>query len=437
MPSDAELYLRLLGERMLLEPRDHRRGPWDSEIVEAARALTAVGVIDAEPAQAIVDDYGLAIALRSGEPGMHMTRALGMRRARSQPAPRPLESLRVIACPRVIDFPWGEVGIRHVSLGPDGLSVAAVVSFPTTSHTRTARGPRFRRMAMMHAGPSGPPQVRLTDDRAASVTASFAGGGSESEWRGRFESDGPLAMDTQWIEIDGERIDLTDTPPATTVTVQQLPDEDAALRYLWQQVSTQDQFRGSRPELDTSIDALVATGRLDASEPALADVRAVAAALGHGPSPGGGNRRRLPDPWRSLLAGGRRSGPVGDVAVGAVTPEFDGIQVAISSLESNEDGFAVEFEMTPNVMPSPHEWTISRGRVTWWAADDRGNHYLGGPDGWGSSGDRCHGTIAFWPSLDPRAARLDIMPTAERSRAVISVSLPWADSIATPSGSGP
>ena len=88
MPSDAELYLRLLGERMLLEPRDHRRGPWDSEIVEAARALTAVGVIDAEPAQAIVDDYGLAIALRSGEPGMHMTRALGMRRARGQSAPR-------------------------------------------------------------------------------------------------------------------------------------------------------------------------------------------------------------------------------------------------------------------------------------------------------------------------------------------------------------
>lgn len=434
MPFDAELYLRLLGERMLLEPRDHRRGPWDSEIVDAARALAAVDVIDAEAAQAIVDDYGLAIALRSGEPGMHMTRALGLRRARGQPAPRPLESPRVVACAQVIDFPWGEVSIRHVRLAPDGVSVAAVVRFPTASHTRTARGARSRRMAMMRAGPSGPPQVRLTDDRATSVTADFAGGGSESEWRGRFESSQPLATGTQWIEIDGQRIDLADASPAATVTAQQLPDQDAALRYLWQEVSTQDQFRGTRPELDTSIDALVATGRVDASDPALADIRAVAAALGHRPSPGGGSRR-LPKPWRSLLA--VRRGPVGDVAIAAVTPEFSGIQVAISSLESDEDGFAVEFEMTPNVMPSPHEWTISRGRVAWWAADDRGNHYLGGPDGWGSSGDRCQGTIAFWPSLDPRAARLDVMPTAERSRAVISVSLPWAHSTATPSGSEP
>src|SRR5207237_6037412 len=67
---DAELYLRLSGERMLLERGDRGGAPWESPLMEAARALIAVGAIDAERARAVIDDYDLASALRSHH-GMH------------------------------------------------------------------------------------------------------------------------------------------------------------------------------------------------------------------------------------------------------------------------------------------------------------------------------------------------------------------------------
>jgi hypothetical protein len=65
--------------------------------------------------------------------------------------------------------------------------------------------------------------------------------------------------------------------------------------------------------------------------------------------------------------------------------------------------------------------------LTWWAADDLGNHYLGEQSSWGSGDDWCGGAIGFWPALDPRAHRIDLMPTATTARAVIRVPLPWAE----------
>ena len=64
---DPELHLRLIGERALLDPRQmHSPDPWNDPLLEVAAALVAVGDIDEQRAQNIVDDYHLALGLRGG-----------------------------------------------------------------------------------------------------------------------------------------------------------------------------------------------------------------------------------------------------------------------------------------------------------------------------------------------------------------------------------
>ena len=63
--------------------------------------------------------------------------------------------------------------------------------------------------------------------------------------------------------------------------------------------------------------------------------------------------------------------------------------------------------------------------LAWWAADDRGHHYLGQQAQWHFSPDRAGGQIEFWPALDPAARILDIRPATMAERAVIRVPLEW------------
>ena len=112
--------------------------------------------------------------------------------------------------------------------------------------------------------------------------------------------------------------------------------------------------------------------------------------------------------------------------VGAATPRFDGMTVALLAVRSTAEEFTADVELTPGL---PH-WHAGLSRVdepmlVWWAADDRGGHYLGQPGGWHSAPDRAGGQVEFWPVLDPAATRLDIMPTTLTQRAVIRVPLNW------------
>ncbi len=65
-PFNAELYLRLIGERGLLAGSARQRGH-DVELFEVARVLVAVGAIDLTDATEIVDGYDRAFGLRSGQ----------------------------------------------------------------------------------------------------------------------------------------------------------------------------------------------------------------------------------------------------------------------------------------------------------------------------------------------------------------------------------
>ena len=97
---DAELYLRLRGEEMLLSGGDRNRGPWGSPLNEPASALLAVGAITAARARAVTGDYMLAEGLRSEHGAMY--RGFG----RQTPLARPTgEAARATAggCLRAVD----------------------------------------------------------------------------------------------------------------------------------------------------------------------------------------------------------------------------------------------------------------------------------------------------------------------------------------------
>jgi hypothetical protein len=399
---------------------------WSSPLSTAARALVAVEAIDPEAVEAVLDDYGSALALRDGEFEHYPMRA---RRPGPPAAPAELPPRRVVPCDRAIDKGGETLHVRSVSLDDDSTTLAITYLMKPPPLRRrhggmamlVGRGPFF--------GPGGPlQQVTVADDRGTKVGTQFSGGGSDWEWRGHLHADAPLAKDTAWIEVDGERIELEDAPPAGEVVIEALEDQPRALRYLWGLVATYDDFHGPPTVLEPAIEALVAAGALDADDSSLRDVRAVASMIDpHRRAPGARRVRRLPEPWRSLLARrGRTDGPSGTAAIGLVTPRFDGIVVAAISLESHGEGFEVEVEVAPDtVMYHGFEEPGLGPTLAWWARDDRGNHYLGTAAGWSGGEGRGRGDISFNPALDPEATRLELMPTAGTSRAVISFPLPW------------
>jgi hypothetical protein len=416
---DAELYLRLIGEEMLLDRGDESHGPQRPTISEAAAALVAVGVIDAPRADSVLDDYSLAATLRN-DPQFH--RRMMMRRGSRQPGEngKGLKPRRVVPCPQTIGQPQATVQVRYVSLSEDETSVAV----------------------RWHPDPSRPwagvpPGATLTDDRGTTVTAPFSGGGSHQGMSGRLITPRPLAPDTKWIVLNGTRIDLTGEPSGFAATVERLPEQDPAHCYLWRRITEPDEF--AEHGIEPAVDALVAAGALSADDALLDDVRVVLEAMqqrGPGPAVGPPALDRLPDPWRSLLARqGRDDGPTGSIVLGAVTPPFDGFSVAVLDLESDATGFRVDVEVAPGAgHRMPFDWSVRPRELAWWAKDDRGNHYLGRRGNWSYTEDSGNGLIDFHPALDPRATQLVLMPAAVTTRAVISFALPFLRERAAASG---
>jgi hypothetical protein len=440
--SDAELYLRLTGERTLLAPAPGEGRSDDSRLETAAHALVAVGVLTAGVAQGIVNDYGLALAYRGGDhPHSHHLRARWAAR-RATPGPA-LGSLRAVPCHRLFEQSWGQLFLSYVVLSDEVtvLHVTMRPASPTTGRPGTGRSHRSRASG---GGPGGqglrgiaghlvgqglPEQLTVTDDRGTTSTASFSGGGSDTKWRGRFEVRPPLAPDTAWVEVLGSRVGLPRAPSAVTqVRVEPRADADPAHGYLWAKLASLAEHHPPNA-METSIEALVAAGALKAADPVVAEVRAVAGALFDWRGTASGTPAAAPEPWRSMLARrGRAGGPEGLAVAGATTPPLDGYTLVILALHSTDERFYADVETVPGL---PHwHWSsleVDRPLLAWWAADDRGHHYLGQQGEWHSSEDRSGGQIEFWPALDPAARVLDIMPTTMAARAVISVPLEWGE----------
>jgi len=411
---DGELYLRLCAERMLLAG-DQNSG-WHGPLTERARALVAVDAVPCAVAQRVVDDYAWVRAVRGiGRP--HRRRNA----ARSATPTTPIGPRRVVPCGREIGQSWGRLQLRYASFGEASTRLAVILWFDAPPSRAIRRRPR---------GPSGggPPTIAVTDDRGTTASADFSGGGSDIEWRGHYRTDQPLAPDTRWIELLGERIDLPDRAGGAPVEIEYLGRADPAERYLERYLEGLGDQHPHGGSVDDVIEALIACGALAPEATAVGDTLTVAEALWPtGGGPPTATTRTLPQPWRSLLAArGRGGGPAGMILVGATTPVFEGMSAAVMQLESTDESFQIEVEIagsTPVAAPFPDD--LDRVGITYTASDDRGSHYLGGLAGWSGSNERLEGQVEFWPALDPRAHRLDLALTAQHSRAVVRVPLVW------------
>lgn len=400
---------------MLREPPGGGPFPHDARLVAAAAALVAVDAVPADLARAIVSQHTQASARTAEGAGAG---APGIGRWRVAPSGHVIESA------------WGSLAIAYVVMS-DHATVLRVTMRPDQAAPASAGLP----------GAQGLPwRLALADDRGVVSTAEFNGRRrhGQQEWHGEFTARAPLAPDTAWIDVLGERVPLTGRPVAAAAWVERLDEEDPAARHLWERAATRNDFHDPLAAFEAAAQALVAAGALRDGDPVIGHARAAAAILNAGRSSSAldavwadaaaGREAAVPASWRSLVARwGWAGGPAGTVVVGKVTPLFDGITVAVTALDSRPDSFTAGVEIVPDARTGlPYDQFDGRPHLTWWAVDDHGHYSLAEQGSWDSSAARARGTLIFWPGLDPSAAWVDLMPTTALSRAVIRVPLPWA-----------
>ncbi len=415
----------MAGERALVDCLDSR-GPQllTQQLFEVAAALVAIDALREERALDIVYDYQLAESIRGrGMPfrmlGPPMFQA--PRRGSSS-----LAGPRVVACEAVLEYSWGRLHAHYVCFDDHSTSVAITAR-------ESAPGRLFASQPMRLGGSVTQPP--LTDDTGRTEIAQFRGGGGGGQgFRGRLVTAAPLSQTTRWIDIGPERIDLSGPSPRPPfISLQPLPDEDPAERYLWGRMSAgrHGPHGGPRPpDIETAIETLVAAGALDPDNPVIEQVREVFEAFSNRAT-----GRPLPPPWSALLAGlPRGNGPSGIVPLGTVLPPLDGLEVCLVAVLVENGAFEVHVassapgSMSPSGQsgsPASLSWILG-SPITWWASDDLENVYLGSAGGRGPGRPGHEETVTFWPALDPGATRLLLMPTGKKERAVVSVALPWS-----------
>lgn len=410
----AELYLRLLAERTLLDAEI--RHPFGGPVLSAADALRAVDAIPSELAEEIVNDFDLARALRHGGGRPARLWAAG----RSGPA-ADLKTIRAVVCKGEVALSGWQAKVMYVLLSPD----STVVGITATETAPAKRG---------HV--NHPIQASLSDDRGNTTTGGFSGGSGGGQLDGVLTASRPLEPSTQWITVGSTRIELSDSgfePPP--VAVEKLPPTDPALGYLWRRLATVTRPMAHDPlDLDAAIDALVYVGAIDDTDDQITHLRTAEETFGgrfHRMGPGlklpAHPPTGLPDPWASLAASisrPPRQGPTGLVPVGVVTPPVDGTVIVVEVLTSDPEGFTIRIAISPGT--AMHPGAHPAATLAWWAEDDAGHVYLGSPSQWNGNSDLYHGTLQFWPPLDPRCRQLKFMPTGETERAVIPIALEWS-----------
>jgi hypothetical protein len=416
---DAETYLRLLGERLLDDPDPQHRHP-RSRLAGPAAALVAAGTVAADQAWRVIDDYRTATNIRTGEPRFVHFGPPSRRRRTAGLTPR-----QIMVIDREIAVGGGQLLLRDLAISADGGTLRYRWRPNAAGGGRGAR--MFGRPGPFPWGTGAPEIIDSAGNRLA--VRSGRGGGDGEGWdpnAGELELRGTLAPEVVWLQIAGIRIDLDRRAARWEARVEPLETQDPVERFLWRQLAVSGLPFAGATDLESSIQALLAEGALNDSSPLLRDVRTVAAAMpGHGGWPQGpscGSTRGMREPWRSLLRRrGRQDGPEWTLAVGAVSPVCDVVQFAANAITSDTAGFEVEFEVTPNVLGAG---ALDQLPVAWWARDDRENHYLGwSPNTLSGSDQGARGAMRYWPALDPRATRLELLVCVEAHQAVISVSL--------------
>ena len=417
--SDGERHLRLVAEQMLLERPAASLFPVDARLVAAGAALVAVGALTPDAARAVADAY--ARALRRRDPARPPLRDPPAVADAGGAAPE-LGRWRAVPSGHVIARPWGRLVIDHVLLTDEATALRV---------TMESASPGIPSWPAAPSSPGLPRTLEISDDQGTTSSARFEGSRRRGEqaWHGTFRARPPLAPHTAWISVLGDRVDLTAEPPPIQSWAEQLQTGDPARHHLWERVATRNDFHDPRVALEAAIAALDAVGALRADDPVVGGARLAAGLIHPGSAPdrilAAADALSMPAPWRSLLARwGRADGPAASILVGKVSAPFDGVTVAVTAIDSRPKYFSIDVEVVPGLPTGlPYRALDDLRHLTWWAVDDQGNYSLAEQWSWSPGASRAHGSLGFWPGLDPRAAWVDLMPTTTSARAVIRVPL--------------
>ena len=471
----AETFLRLLAEAELREWAPRARGAGDAPqargagggpfvtmpvaLPRAAWALTAVGAVDLETAEAILADTDLALdARRPPEPGE------GAGRGPAAAGPRRFAGVRFTSRP-AHRRPAGTAAAaqdgpdRYVPIGRMILFHDETISgeLDLMSYVHTASGARliaaWQTRDPLGSRPRGLPPVEdftVTDDRGNRYELGFAA-------KGRRESACDLPLhpdpppDIRWLEVTapGEqavRVDLggPDGRPAAQVSDQDLSAGEQLLNRIADRLlttipefppqTTPGPLTNLAAGLGATIAALEAADVLPACSSVPGQLAALCASLGvrgHGitaaPAPD------LPEPWLSVLSYYRRRKPEtapaadGFAAVAAALPEFDGIKLVLLGLHNCAGATwlnALARGRLPRHQPGPLRVEVAFP-LSIWIRDDAGRWHVARPAGWHDDGGEAALTLRLTPPLTRSPDLIEVRAAGLSAQARAAVPVHW------------
>jgi hypothetical protein len=494
----AETYLRLLAEAELRDPERSLAGAQSGDapfvivpvaLARAAWALTAVGALDLDTADAILADVELALAARirpepregarlsSGAPawaaGLTGPRPGPQRFARARPLVR--MSKLMPGGPAPDPAPTGTSPAGASPNGPDRyVPVGLMILFhdelisgelDLMSYAHTAAGARFTAtwrtrdpLGSRHHGLPPVEAMTATDDRGERYELVFA-------TKGRPESTCDLTLrpdpppDIGWLEITapGEqavRVDLARRAerPEPQVNQVSLSIGEHLLNRIAERLLTlvpehrldpSRQLAGFRSAslvtnlaagLGATVAALEAAEVLSPHSPVPARLAALCASLrigGHGITAAPGPD--LPEPWLSMLTHYHRrkpdAAPAGDgfAAVAAALPELEGIRLVLLGLH-NYDGGTWMDALALGRLPGLQQGPLGVDMafpLSMWVRDGAGRWHAARPAGWYDDGGEAALTLRLTPPLTRSPAWIEVLATGRSAEVRATLPLCW------------
>jgi hypothetical protein len=477
----AETFLRLLAEAELRDPALRRppavRSPDAPSVVmpvalpRAAWALTAVGALDLETAEAVLADVELALAARrpdppeagvisSARPGWAAGWAGSRRFASARLPVRP--GRRPPAGPAPLP-----PGAGPAQSGPDRyVPVGLMILFhdqtisgelDLMSYAHTAAGARLIAawqtrdpLGSRHHGLPPLDEFAVTDDRGNRYDLLF-------DPKGRPETTCDLTLrpdpppDIRWLEITapGEqavRVDLEGQAgtPAPVVSDRDISAGEHLLNRMADRLltmvpefppqATPGPLASLAAGLGVTIAALEAAEVLSPRSPVPGQLAALCASLGvrgHGitaaPAPD------LPEPWLSMLSHYHRrkpgSAPAGDgfAAVAAALPELDGLRLVLLGLHNCGGGTwmnALAFGQLPRSQPGPVR-VETVFPLSIWVRDDAGRWHVARPAAWAEDGGEATLSLRLAPPLTRPSAWIEVRAAWQSAEVHATVPLRW------------
>jgi len=482
----AETFLRLLAEAELRDPALRRPpaiGSPDAPFVvmpaalaQAAWALTVVGALDAETAEAVLADAELALAARRPEPrsppeaGVIGSAGPGWA---AQRAARRFASARLPARPGRRPPPATAAATAGPPDAPDRYVPASLMilfhneavsgELDLMSYAHTAAGARlvaaWQTRDLLTSRRGGPPPVdefTVTDDRGNRYDLLLDPKGRSHPTCDLQLRPNPPA-DIRWLEVTapGEkavRVDL-DGPadlshgagsPAPVVSDRDLSAGEHLLHRIADRLLamvaefpprvTPGPLANLAAGMGVTVAALEAAEVLSPLSPVPGQLAALCASLGargHGitaaPAPD------LPEPWLSMLSHYHRrrpdSAPAGDgfAGVAAALPALDGLRLVLLGLH-HCDGETWMNTLARGQLPPHQPGPLRMDRafpLSVWVRDDAGRWHVTRPVSWSEHGGEATLTLRLAPPLTRPSDWIEVRAAWQSAEARVRVPLRW------------